>query len=173
MCKDGPCKDYANVMPTPVEIQIEREAEFIRQAKSSGALPPDFFVTKDSGERAEFSSGMVRDTEKGKPRFALLIPKDVPYEAQFLTRFAALLARGAEKYDPRNWEKAEGEAELERYHSSAFRHLIQWITGETDEDHAAAVAFNLLAAETVKAKRDRFVKEFNEAATQPHVNLQK
>lgn len=110
------------------------------------------YATKDSGERAEFSSGMVRDTEKGKPRFSLLIPKGVPYEAQFLTRFAALMARGAEKYEARNWEKAEGEAELERYHSSAFRHLIQWIAGETDEDHAAAVAFNLLAAETVKAK---------------------
>lgn len=128
-------------------------AEEARRIRESGLEPTGTgFVTKDSGERAEFSSGMVRDTEKGKPRFSLLIPKGVPYEAQFLTRFAALMARGAEKYDARNWEKAEGEAELERYHSSAFRHLIQWIAGETDEDHAAAVAFNLLAAETVKTK---------------------
>lgn len=110
------------------------------------------FDTKDSGERAEYDSGMVRDTEKGKARFDLLIPVGVPYRQQMLTRFAELMQRGAEKYEPRNWEKAEGEAELARYKSSAFRHLIQWITDETDEDHAAAVMFNLLAAETVKAK---------------------
>jgi len=114
--------------------------------------PAGVFYTKDSGDRVEYDSGMQRDTEAGKPRFSLMLPKGVPYEEQFLTRFAALLARGAEKYDARNWEKAEGELELERYHSSAFRHLIQWIAGETDEDHAAAVAFNLMAAETVKYK---------------------
>jgi hypothetical protein len=109
-------------------------------------------VTKDSGKRQEFESGMRRDTEEGKPTFSLLVPKGVPYEEQILTRFAALLARGAEKYTARNWEQANSEEELERYYSSAFRHFMQWICGEDDEDHAAAVMFNIMCAETLKWK---------------------
>ena len=111
-----------------------------------------YFITKDSGERATFDSGMQRDTEAGKPRFDLLLPANVPYAEQFLTRVASLMARGAEKYEDRNWEKADSEAELARMRSSAFRHFMQWITGETDEDHSAAVVFNLLAHETTAAK---------------------
>lgn len=110
------------------------------------------FETKDSGARAEFDSGMVRDTEEGKPRFDLMVPDGVPYEEQMLKRFADLMARGAEKYTERNWEQANSSAELNRYKSSAFRHFMQWLCGEEDEDHAAAVFFNLTAAETVKTK---------------------
>lgn len=111
------------------------------------------YETKDSGSRAEYASGMVRDTEEGKARFDLLFPENVPYAAQMLTRFADLMARGAKKYEARNWEKARGLEELARYKSSALRHLTQWLAGETDEDHAAAVMFNLTAAETVKWRR--------------------
>jgi hypothetical protein len=110
------------------------------------------YETKDSGSRAEYASGMVRDTEAGKARFDLLFPIGVPYAAQMMTRFADLMARGAEKYEARNWEKAKGKEELDRYRSSALRHLVQWAAGETDEDHAAAVMFNLMAGETVKWK---------------------
>lgn len=112
------------------------------------------FTTKDSGVRAEYGSGMVRDTQEGKARFELMFPVGVPYKDQFLTRFAELLARGAEKYSDRNWEKATGDEEMERFKSSAIRHLMQWAAGETDEDHAAAVVFNLLGYETTKWKRD-------------------
>lgn len=108
------------------------------------------FQTKDSGEHAEYSSGMKRDTRKGKPRFDLLLPDDVPYEQQMLTRWAALMSRGAEKYNDRNWEKARTIEELERYLDSAFRHFMQWISGEEDEDHAAAVMFNIMGAEYVR-----------------------
>jgi hypothetical protein len=110
------------------------------------------FVTKDSGEREEYDSGMVRDTQEGKPRFDLLLPLGVPYSDQFLTRVAGLLARGASKYSERNWELAEGPGELARFKSSALRHLMQWLNDESDEDHAAAVVFNLLAYETIKWK---------------------
>lgn len=108
------------------------------------------FETKDSGVRAEYESGMVRDTDSGKARFELLLPLGVPYEDQFLTRVAELMARGAEKYDSRNWEQARSEEEMERFKSSALRHLMQWAAGETDEDHAAAVVFNLLGYETTR-----------------------
>jgi hypothetical protein len=110
------------------------------------------YETKDSGVRSEYASGMVRDTQAGKPRFDLLLPKGVPYGEQMLTRFAELMARGADKYDERNWEKAGGQEELDRYYSSALRHLMQWVAGETDEDHAAAVMFNILAGEFVKRR---------------------
>lgn len=112
------------------------------------------YTTKDSGKHEEFDSGMRRDTQEGKARYDLLFPKDVPYSAQFLTRVGELLARGAEKYSERNWEQAEGMVEMERFKASAMRHLAQWMAGEDDEDHAAAVVFNLLGAETLKWKMD-------------------
>jgi hypothetical protein len=110
------------------------------------------FETKDSGSREEFSTGMKRDTQDGKPRFDLLLPLDIPYEDQMLTRWAQLMSRGAAKYDARNWEKAETPEELSRFKSSAFRHFMQWMADETDEDHAAAVLYNITGTETVKAK---------------------
>jgi hypothetical protein len=110
------------------------------------------YITKDSGKREEFDSGMKRDTQDDKPRFDLLLPLGIPYSDQFLTRVAELLTRGAAKYDERNWEKAEGEAELARFKASALRHLMQFLAGETDEDHAAAVVFNLMGAHLVEWK---------------------
>ena len=110
------------------------------------------FITKDSGQRQDYASGMRRDTQEGKPDFALIVPLGVPYDEQMLTRWAALMERGAVKYGIRNWEKANSEEELGRFKASAFRHFFQWICGETDEDHAAAVYFNIQCAEFVAAK---------------------
>lgn len=62
------------------------------------------------------------------------------------------MQRGAEKYGERNWENAKTWEELDRFEASAFRHFIQWIDGERDEDHAAAVIFNIAAAEYVKER---------------------
>jgi hypothetical protein len=105
------------------------------------------FETKDSGIHQEYSSGMRRDSQDGKPRFGLMLTKLQPYEEQMLTRYAALLARGAEKYSSRNWEEGDSEEELERAEESLFRHTMQLLAGETDEDHAAAVWFNTQAVE--------------------------
>jgi hypothetical protein len=108
------------------------------------------FLTKDSGERARFSNGGVRDTQAGKPRFDLLLPKNVPYLDQLLTRAALLMGRGAEKYEDRNWEQFSDQDALDRAKSSALRHLMQLLNDETDEDHAAAVVFNVMVIEYVK-----------------------
>lgn len=94
------------------------------------------YRTKDSGARQEFSTGMVRDTSKGKPRFDLIYKP-------LLWRWAELMSRGAEKYGPRNWEKAATQEELDRAMESAERHLQQGLRGDIDEDHFAAVCFNL------------------------------
>lgn len=103
-------------------------------------------------------SGMHRDIQTGKPRFDLLLVDGLPYGEQFLTRFAALLARGADKYGEKNWQLANSPEELARFKASALRHMMQWASGEDDEDHAVAVAFNLMAYEYVKWKLDN-VKE--------------
>lgn len=109
------------------------------------------YTTKDSGKRQDYASGMRRDTQEGKPDFSLILT-DLPYDEQLITRWAGLMARGAEKYGRRNWQLACSEEELERFKASAFRHFMQWISGEDDEDHAAAVLFNVNAAEYVKSK---------------------
>lgn len=110
------------------------------------------YQTKDSGQRQEYESGMHRDTQKGKPRFDLIAPEDLPYQRQMLTRWAGLMERGAVKYGDRNWEKAKSAEERDRFRGSAFRHFMQWYSGEDDEDHGAAVFFNLAAAEYVHDK---------------------
>lgn len=93
------------------------------------------FITKDSGQRAQFDTGAVRDTQDGKGRFDLL-----PYRA--LKRVAQLYERGAVKYDANNWRKG---IPMSRCASSMLRHAFQATSGETDEDHLAAVVFNALA----------------------------
>lgn len=133
------------------------------ETKDVGVHDDDFFVpkekmnfvTKDSGDRVEYDSGMVRDTNGGKPRWDLMIPKGVPYEELYLTRVARLYQRGAQKYEPRNWEKADSQEELDRALESAFRHFMQWFAGETDEDHAAAVFFNINEVETIRYKQSQ------------------
>jgi hypothetical protein len=103
------------------------------------------FTVKDSGQRQEYASGMVRDTQEGKPDYTLL-----PLE--FLERWAAHMTKGAEKYGRDNWRRASGEEELTRFRASAMRHLMQWLRGDRDEDHASAVAFNVAAAEYVEGR---------------------
>ena len=113
---------------------------------SSGALAVGSFVTKDSGLRMVFESGMKRDLAEGKTDYSLV------YDGPMFDRWAELLTRGAVKYDPRNWMKARGQEEYERFRSSAARHFRQWFRGDIDEDHAAAVYFNINGAEYVKEK---------------------
>lgn len=108
--------------------------------------PVPSFITKDSGERQEFNSGMVRDKEENKTYYALL------FDGPMLQRWAELLTRGAKKYSARNWMKANSQEELERAKSSAARHFFQYMNGETDEDHGAATIFNINLAEYIKQK---------------------
>jgi hypothetical protein len=112
----------------------------------------NYMVQADNAQRVQFEGGGMRDSQTGKPRFDLLIPEGMPFEKQYLTRVARLMAKGADHYEDRNWEKFGDEEALNRAKSSAFRHFMQWFTGETDEDHAASVFFNIQAAEYIKHK---------------------
>jgi len=122
------------------------------------------FTTKDSGERVEFDSGMKRDVTAGKAR------PDLVLDGPMFVRWAALMTRGAEKYEPGNWLKAAGQAEYNRFLESCFRHFTCWyywrryglnleqwpngpITREPlSEDHAAAIMFNVNGVEYVAEK---------------------
>lgn len=106
------------------------------------------FIVKDSGKRQDFPSGMHRDTDDGKPRFDLLIPEG--WHDNMLMRWAVHMGKGVKKYGARNWEKANSLEEQMRFRASAFRHFFQWFIGDEDEDHAAAVFFNIQGAEYTK-----------------------
>ena len=113
------------------------------------------FETKDDGTRQFYDSGMMREPQNNKPRFDLIIPKDQPYNETLLYRWAMLMARGAEKYSERNWEKACSQEEYDRFKASALRHCMQVFSEENDEDHFAAVCFNLCAAVYTKGRMDK------------------
>lgn len=107
------------------------------------------FQVKDSGQRAQFGSGMVRDVTDGKPDYSLA------FDGPMFERWAVHLTKGAAKYSKRNWMQADGDEEMARFKESACRHFVQWMRGDTDEDHAAALFFNVSGVEYVKARRER------------------
>lgn len=90
----------------------------------------------DSGHRHVFETGAQRDRSAGKGRFDLL-------QWMALPRVAVILEKGADKYEARNWEKG---MPISRFVDSAARHLGQYVSGMTDEDHLGQAAWNLLSA---------------------------
>ena len=102
------------------------------------------FVVKDSGQRQTFESGMVRDVTTNKIDYSLVL------DGPMFDRWAAHMTKGAAKYSARNWMLAAGQPEYDRFRQSALRHFIQWYRGETDEDHASAIYFNVNGAEYLR-----------------------
>lgn len=90
---------------------------------------------KDSGKKETFSTGAQRDTREGKGRYDLISPIA-------LRRLALWMEKGATKYGARNWE---GGFPVSRCLDSATRHLQKHLAGYRDEDHLAAVLFNVMA----------------------------
>lgn len=79
----------------------------------------------------------MRDSNKGKPRYDLIPP-------EALLRVAEHYARGAEKYGVDNYKKGEGMPR-EAFIESAMRHMEAIRLGKTDEDHPAALVWNILS----------------------------
>ena len=94
----------------------------------------EFNDVKDSGDRTQFGTGAVRDLRAGKGRFDLM-----PCHA--MKRLARHYENGAVKYGDRNWEKG---IPLSKYLDSAIRHLYAFLGGSREEDHLAAVAWNVM-----------------------------
>jgi len=95
----------------------------------------DFDNVKDSGKHQDFSTGSKRDTRNGKGRYDL-----VP--AYPLHRLARHYENGAVKYNEWNWLLGQP---LSRYIDSAMRHINDIKMGKKDEDHEAAVAWNIFS----------------------------
>lgn len=90
----------------------------------------------DSGTRITYGEGgAMREPSSGKGRYDLISP----YATRRLAKWMEL---GAKKYADRNWEKG---MPFSRYADAAKRHLDKFIMGMEDEDHLAAVAFNVFA----------------------------
>lgn len=106
----------------------------------------DDFTVKDEGVRKTFASGMQRNEDSTKIKYDLVL------DGPMFVRWAVHLTKGANVYADRNWMQAESDEELARFRRSAMRHFIQWWQGDTDEDHAAAVLFNINGAEYVRSK---------------------
>ena len=103
------------------------------------------YKIKDSGKHKLYKSGMNRDNRDNKIKYSLI-------PLTMLTRWASHMTEGAKTHGARNWELANSPEDLDRFLDSAFRHLVQWMDGEEDEDHASACWFNVCGAEHVKAK---------------------
>lgn len=97
---------------------------------------------KDSGKRQVWITGSRRDTRDGKGRYDLLPPEAI-------RALAKHFENGSKKYGDRNWEKGQP---LSRYLDSALRHLFAVLEGKTDEPHAEAAAWNLVAFLTTRER---------------------
>ena len=89
---------------------------------------------KTTGQFQSFETGAVRDTTDDKPRPELISP-------YFEERLGTWLAKGASKYEARNWEKG---IPISRCIASLKRHVNAYMKGMTDEDHAAAISCNIM-----------------------------
>jgi len=95
----------------------------------------EFNSVKDSGKRQEFETGSRRDTQTGKG-----CPDLVPTYP--LRRLAKHYENGAVKYGRWNWKLGQP---LSRYIASLQRHLWAVEEGLNDEDHEAAVVWNMIS----------------------------
>jgi hypothetical protein len=103
------------------------------------------FKINDTGNRVISESGMSRSSTEGRPRYDLIWKPG-------LKRLAEHMGKGVKIHGERNWEKASTEAELARFKESANRHFEQWMMDENEEDHVAAVIFNMFGVEMVREK---------------------
>ncbi len=88
----------------------------------------------NGGKRERFETGAVRDTDEGKPHPEYISP--------FATeRLATVLAEGAKKYGPFNYQKG---IPASRILASLHRHLMKYQQGSTEEDHLGHLAANVV-----------------------------
>lgn len=85
----------------------------------------------------------TRSSDKGKRNYNL-IPDEL------LDDMADLYTAGAEVHGKDNWREAKGQEAYESATESAFRHFLAWKRGETDENHKAAVVFNMYLRNNIK-----------------------
>jgi hypothetical protein len=81
-----------------------------------------------------YASGARRSADASDVRYDLITPVG-------LRRLAQTCAEGAQKYGDYNWQKGIPASEMLNH---AIRHIYLWLEGDTDEDHLAHAAWNIL-----------------------------
>lgn len=90
-------------------------------------------------------SGVVRSDPTGKTDYTL-----ISYE--MLERWAVHMTGKVALKGHNNWRNA-GPEDADRFIQGAWRHWIAWLNGEQDEDHAAALLFNVAGYEHARGTR--------------------
>lgn len=91
----------------------------------------------DTGARAQYSTGAVRDASTGKGHLHAIPPGAI-------RRIAKRFEDGARKYTRNNWMKG---IPLSHYQDSLMRHILAWAEGDTTEDHMGAILWNAACAD--------------------------
>jgi hypothetical protein len=84
-----------------------------------------------------YESGVIRGDNTGKTDYTLAL------DGPLFERWARLLTENVESKGKRNWMNASTREDYDRFRESFLRHALQLLAGDQDEDHAAAVCFNL------------------------------
>jgi len=127
------CIDYnfSKSEPTLTKGEVLPPPPTMPQTPSRGTIKHGL---RDSGGRTEYAGGALKEPSTiDKGRFDLLPP-------HALHRLARHFAAGASKYGARNWEKG---IPLWRFLDSALRHMNMYLEGDREEDHLAAVLWNV------------------------------
>lgn len=91
----------------------------------------------DTGARAQYSTGAVRDASAGKGHLHAIPPGAI-------RRIAKRFEDGAKKYSRNNWMKG---IPLSHYQDSLMRHVLAWAEGDQTEDHMGAILWNAACAD--------------------------
>jgi hypothetical protein len=104
----------------------------------------DKYLWTTAPEHVELASGMVRSNDAGKPDYTLI-------DLDLLERWAVHMTVNVESKGRDNWRLGSTEEDLARFKASAWRHFLSVMRGDGDEDHAAALVFNVAGVEKVRA----------------------
>lgn len=114
------------------------------------------FIVEDSGNKKTFTTGMVRNSDKGKVRYNSIL------HGPMFKRWAAHVWKAKAVYPDvalglGNWELAETAEELQHAKESLLSHIVDYLETldagvEAKEDNAAAVFFNINLIENIKLK---------------------
>lgn len=100
--------------------------------------------TKNNWKNILYENWVKREDKTDKIRYDLI-------PTEMLTRLAGLYTRWAKIYWDRNMENGNLDY-METCKQSAWRHFIQWIEWQQDEDHAMALVWNIFTYEFLMKK---------------------
>lgn len=111
-----------------------KDHQYDLKADLEADVYPGNYTTKRTEVKEVFASGAHRSSASGRGR-----PQDTsPYA---MRRLYQLLERGADIYGARNYQKGMS---MDRSIGSLERHVNDYKTGDTKEDHLAAIMFNAM-----------------------------